>query len=65
MNIKKLLFFAVIVSFISVLFGLFMRLGISELSQIEKQTFVILLTAKEILLVAFYIAWRVTPEPKQ
>jgi len=61
---KKFLFVLVVIQMLAVAFGFLMYLGISELSQLERQTFVILINAKLILLVALYIAWRITPASK-
>ena len=63
-SLKKVLLAAVIIQAFAVAYGYLMRLGISELSLFERQTFTLLVNAKEILLVALYIAWRVTSDSK-
>ena len=60
---KRLFLVAVIIQALVVAFGLLMYLGISELSLPERQTFVIMVNVKIVLLVVLYIAWRVTPPP--
>ncbi|TSC55289.1 MAG: hypothetical protein Greene041679_664 [Parcubacteria group bacterium Greene0416_79] len=60
---KKLLLGVTIIQGVIVAYGLLMYLGISELALPERQTFVIMVNVKIVLLVAFYIAWRVTPTP--
>ena len=58
---KKILHVALIAQGIAVAFGFLVYLGISELPQLQRQTFTILMNTKLILFVALYIAWRVTP----
>ncbi|MDO8579727.1 MAG: hypothetical protein Q7R72_02535 [bacterium] len=58
---KKFLFVLMFIQVFVVAVGFLWYLGISKLPQIERQTFSILINAKEILLVALYIAWCVTP----
>ena len=62
---KKFILGLTIVQGIFVAFGLFMYLSISELPVLERQTFVILINLKFVILVALYVAWRVTPNSKQ
>ncbi|MSU56329.1 MAG: hypothetical protein EXS51_03420 [Candidatus Taylorbacteria bacterium] len=61
---KKLLLGLVAVQAVAVVYGLLMYLGISELVILERQTFVIMINVKIVLLVALYIAWRITPFSK-
>lgn len=58
---KRSLLGLVIIQALFVAYGFLMYLGISELSLPERQTFVIMVNVKIVLLVALYIAWRVTP----
>jgi hypothetical protein len=61
---KYLIFLALIIQLIWVVFWTLGYKGMPEMSETNRQTYSIMANVKYLILIALYIAWRVTPDFK-
>ena len=64
MKLKTIFFGLLVIQLVFYVIWLFGYLDIFSMDELNRQTYTLMANIKALLVVAFYIAWRVTPENK-